>query len=68
VVRWNIPRVNELMKLFYAARPRRRHQLPGRIDARAEIGYVFGRKVEYDLDGAEFEPEEALLMRAGFCC
>jgi hypothetical protein len=40
--------------------------VPQRVNVRAEMGYVFGRKFEYASDGYEYEPAQSLLMRAGF--
>lgn len=38
----------------------------GPSKARLEVGYVFGRRVEYESDSPDFEPGGTLLLRAGY--
>jgi len=36
------------------------------VGMRAEIGYVFGRKIEYRNGTPGFDPSDTLMVRAGF--
>lgn len=36
------------------------------LTGRAEIGYVFGREIEFDRDTTEYQPSDTVLLRAGF--
>jgi hypothetical protein len=35
------------------------------LSGRAEIGYVFGRKIEFERDATEFQPRDTILLRVG---
>jgi hypothetical protein len=35
------------------------------LSGRAEIGYVFSRKIEFERDATEFQPRDTILLRAG---
>jgi hypothetical protein len=35
------------------------------LSGRAEIGYVFGRTIEFERDATEFQPRDTVLLRAG---
>jgi len=37
----------------------------GGLDARFEVGYVFGRKIEFDTATPDFEPTDTVMLRGG---
>jgi hypothetical protein len=37
----------------------------GRLDARLEVGYVFGREIEYASDTPDIEPSDTVMLRGG---
>ncbi len=41
------------------------NKMPGRLNSRWEVGYVFGREIEYASATPDFKPDPTLMLRAG---